>query len=66
MSARACSGSSGEVLVTKAIKRGRRWREREWSAEVDEPEWEAGLSRRERMQFAAILAVCNNDASVRY
>ena len=54
ISARACSGSSGEVLVTKEMRRGRRCREREWSAEVG---WLL-LRRRERMQFAAIFAVC--------
>ena len=44
-------------MVTKEIRRGSKWREREWSAEVDEPEV---LRRRERMQFAAIFAVCCN------
>jgi len=54
-SARALSGSSGSVLVTKMTKRGKRARARVWSGMVTF----GFVARRTkvRMQLAAILAV---------
>ena len=49
---RAFSGSSGSVLVVNVIRRGRRARAMLWSAGEG-----CCWRRRERMQFAAILAV---------